>query len=126
MICLDYMNRTMLLAAMILVFIALIPYTMSVIVIHKSRKITKKAFILQSLGVVLDIFGTICMFNIRPGFSWTTHAVVSLLGLVFMAIEVVFHIKFYNKETPNWLLWYTKIDYVYWLFIFFLGGLLLR
>lgn len=120
------MNKTMLLAAMILVVIALIPYTMSVIVIHKNKKITKKAFRLQTIGVILDITGTVCMFNIRPGFSWTTHAIFSLLGLVLMAIEVMFHIKFYNKEIPKWLLWYTKIDYIYWLFIFFLGGALLR
>lgn len=120
------MNKTILLAAIILVFIALIPYTMSVIVIHKKKKITKMAFVLQSSGVFLDIIGTICMFNITPGFSWTTHAIVSLFGLVLMALEIVFHIKFYNKITPKWLLWYTKIDYIYWLFIFTLGGMLLR
>lgn len=116
----------MLIASIILVVIALIPYTTSVIVIHRKKRITTKAFVIQLTGVLLDIAGTICMFNIRPGFSWTFHAFFSLFGLLLMAIEVGLHIKYFHKKISTWLLWYTKLDYVYWLFIFLFGGLLLR
>jgi hypothetical protein len=120
------MNKTALIISIIVVTLALIPYTISMVMIHRAKKITKKAYLVQIFGVCLDIISTTAMFMIRPGFSFTTHAFFSLGGLALMAIEVVLSTLYLNKKTPRWLLFYTKLDYAYWLFLYLFGSTMLK
>lgn len=120
------MNVKMLIIAIVLVVIALVFYSLSVLTLQRKKQASPKILKFQALGLVLDCTGTLFMFNIRAGFSWSVHAFISLLALLLMALEVWFLKRYMNQEVPKWFLRFSKVSYAYWLLIFIFGSSLIR
>ncbi len=114
-------NKMTIIFGIIAVVIALIFYTIAFLVINRKKHITKQVLMTQCFGVFFDITATLLMYLYRPGFSITFHGMIGFIALFFMIVKTVITYKLNGEDTPKWFLLYSKVIYVYWVFVFFAG-----
>jgi uncharacterized repeat protein (TIGR03987 family) len=118
------LNKTALIIGIVSVILALIFYTITVLLIHRNKIVSKKMIITQGSGLFLDIVGTTAMFLIRPGISLSFHGIIGFLALGLMIVEFVLLIRFKEQLISKNFLSYSRVAYIIWLIVFFYGMLM--
>ena len=114
----------MLKIAVILVSLALIFYSSSIIFNLISKEIKTFVLTLIWLGVFCDVTGTIFMFQIRPGVNFDLHSIIGISALFLMSVKaviLVFRYFKHNKTDSKIFKIYGIVSWLLWLYVFFSG-----
>ena len=122
------MNATLVLGTR-LVAIALLSYTMALVIEQRKTRITRAILIFQSAGLALDVASTALMI-IGPGNTpLTVRGFIGYSALGIMIIKTILFWQHFKKhgvsgKVGKILHWYSRVAYVWWVVAFILGGLL--
>lgn len=122
------MNTYSMVGAVVVTF-ALISYSIGIIAEQRSRQVKRMVLIFLSLGIVLDIFATVCMILGSPNSPFTFHGFVGYSALVAMLTDTILIWRLYSKNelnvaVPRKLHLYSRFAYIWWVGAFITGGLL--
>lgn len=121
--------KPILLAASIIVTLALISYSIGVITEQLKKTITWKTLIFLSIGLSLDIAGTICMVIGSSNSMFTIHGFIGYSGLIAMLIDtsLMWKVKMQrgiNSPVPPTIHRYSLFVYCWWVFVYVSGFLM--
>lgn len=116
-------------AGIIFVHIALILYTLFVILENRKKKTTRSVLIFISLAVIFDITATTCMMIGTTRTYFTFHGIMGYIGLLLMLADAVLLWKYkLNHGTEvlinKPLISFSKIAYAWWIIAFITGVLI--
>ena len=116
-------------AGISIVNLALISYTVSIILLIRKNSISKNYLSFLTIGVILDVTATICMIIASPHKHFTLHGLVGYSALTGMLIDLFYcyrqYYNFGNKTIPDLRLKYASVIlYVYWLIAFITGAII--
>lgn len=117
------------LAASVIVTLALIAYSIGVITEQRKKTISWKTLIFLSIGLSLDIAGTICMVIGSSNSLFTIHGFIGYSGLLAMLIDtsLMWKVKVQhgiNAPVPPVIHRYSLIVYAWWVFVYVSGFLM--
>ena len=120
--------KPILIAGTTIVIFALLFYTIGIITEQRLHRITKKVLLFLILGVIFDIFATVCMI-IGSSKGWfTLHGLLGYSSLGAMIFETFlawqYNLKKGEAEVTGSLHIYSRIAYIWWVIAFISGGLL--
>ncbi len=121
--------KPVILAAIIIVNLALISYTIFIIYEHKKKNAHNKVVLFITAGVVCDITATICMILGSENSPFTLHGIMgytALLGMLIDAVSIWNHRKKFGREKsfPRWLNIYSKMAYSWWIIAYITGAII--
>ena len=113
----------------IFVQVALILYTIFIILESKRQKTTKSVLIFITLAVLFDIAATTCMMIGTTRTYFTFHGIMGYIGLLLMIIDAVLLWKYKIKQGAEVLIskslnLFSRIAYT-WCVIAFMTGVLI-
>ena len=110
-----------------IVVLALVGYTVGVVIEQRARRVTRRALAFLVLGVVLDVTATVCMI-LGSGKVLTLHGLLGYSALAGMLIETALagrqRLRSSDAEVPRWLHLFTRAAYSWWVIAFVSGGIL--
>jgi len=115
-------------AGIIFVHIALILYTLFIIIENRKQKTTKSVLVFIILAVIFDVTATICMMIGTTRTYFTFHGIIGYIGLLLMATDAVLLLKYRSKYGSEVLInkslnLFSKIAYIWWIIAFITGVL---
>jgi EamA domain-containing membrane protein RarD len=121
--------KPVIVAAIIIVNLALISYTIFVIFAHKKKNAHNKVVFFITAGVICDITATICMIIGSENSPFSLHGIMGYTALLAMFIDAVsiwkHRIKFDSQTSfPKWLNIYSKISYSWWIIAYITGSII--
>lgn len=121
--------KTILLVGSLIVTLALVAYSIGVITEQRKKNITWRTLIFLSIGLSLDIAGTICMIIGSSNSPFTYHGFIgySALLAMFMDTLLMWRLKYHNgihTAVPSTLHKYSLIAYLWWIFVYASGFLM--
>jgi hypothetical protein len=120
--------KPILVAAVIIVHLALLSYTVAIILQNRQKRLTKNVLTFLSLGVIFDIASTICMV-ISSGNGLTLHGFIGYSSLLGMLTDTVFSFMLVKRRgvgcpvSPG----FNRLSmtaYFYWVFAYISGALI--
>jgi len=115
-------------AAVTIVNLALIAYTVGIIAEQRSHRVTTTALRFLQIGVVFDVVATALMVVGSSTGPFTLHGALGFSALAAMASETWFswqHRSRMGEElVPGWLHQYSRFAYGWWLVAYVTGGYL--
>ena len=113
----------------IFVQVALILYTIFIILESKRQKTTKSVLIFITLAVLFDIAATTCMMIGTTRTYFTFHGIMGYIGLLLMIIDAVLLWKYKIKQGAEVLIskslnLFSRIAYTWWVIAFMTGVLI--
>ncbi len=111
------------------VTLALIAYSIGVISEIRKKIISKSVLYFITLGLILDIAGTIMMIIGSSKGPISLHGLIGYSSLSLMLIDTLMMWKLYNRlgfnsQVPSKLHVYTVFAYSWWVAAYITGGLL--
>ena len=121
--------KPILLAGSLIVTLALIAYSIGVITEQRRKIIVRRTLIFLSIGLFLDITGTICMLIGSSNSPFTYHGFMgySALFAMFMDTILMWRLKSRNGigiPVSSALHKYSLIAYAWWVFVYISGFLM--
>jgi uncharacterized repeat protein (TIGR03987 family) len=117
-----------LLTGTIIVNLALIFYTIGIVLEQRRHKVTQKVLTFLSLGVLFDIIATVCMIIGSPNSPFSLHGLLGYSSLTAMLIETVLawrhRVRSGEAEVSRCLHLYSRIAYIWWVLAYVTGALL--
>jgi hypothetical protein len=112
-----------------IVVFALAAYTMAVAPEQRRRLATPRVLMFLTVGVLLDVTGTIFLILGPRGGAWTLHGVLGYSSLAVMIIDTWLMWRLAasagpGTDVPRGLHLYTRAAYLWWVAAFITGGLL--
>ncbi|MEJ5263943.1 MAG: hypothetical protein WHT29_01365 [Bacteroidales bacterium] len=111
------------------VHLALLFYSIGIILEQRKRRVTQKILIFVTLGVIFDIVATACMIIGSSRGFLTMHGAVGYSGLTLMLIDCVWLWRFFwhsgsTAEVPRNLHLFSRISYIWWIAAYLTGALM--
>ncbi len=121
--------KPILIAAVTIVNIALLTYSIGIITEQRKHRVTGAVVTFLSIGVICDIAATICMILGSESSPFSPHGFLGYSSLIGMVIDTILIWRFrllYGAlaEVPRRLHLYSRIAYSWWLVAYISGGLL--
>lgn len=121
--------KTITLIASLIVTLALVNYSIGAISEQRSKSITRKVLLFLTIGVILDIIGTILMILGSSKSGITLHGVIGYSSLAMMLTDTLLlwltvRKNKINSSTPRKLHIFTLVAYIWWVLAYITGGLL--
>lgn len=115
-------------AGIIFVHIALILYTLFIILEQRKQKTTKSVIVFITLAVIFDIVATTCMMIGTTRTYFTFHGIMGYIGLFLMVLDAFLLWKYRLKYGADFLISkslnsFSKIAYIWWIIAFITGVL---
>ncbi len=116
-------------AGVSIVNLALLSYTISIIILIRKKNIGKSYLSFLTIGVLFDITATICMIIASGNKGITFHGLLGYSALLGMIIDLFlsyrFSIKSVTKQTVNPAFkTATILIYTYWIVAFITGAII--
>jgi uncharacterized repeat protein (TIGR03987 family) len=121
--------RPVLLAASVIVSLALISYTIGIVIEQKRKIVSYPVLFFLGLGLLFDISGTICMIVGSANSPFTYHGIIGYSALLAMLIDNVLLWKLrisrgLNQTVPETIHKYSRTSWAWWVFAY-ISGLLM-
>jgi hypothetical protein len=121
--------KPVLIAAIIIVNLALVSYTIFLIFAVKKKNAHNKVVFFITFGIICDITATICMIIGSEQSPFTLHGIMgytALLGMLIDAVSIWDYRKKFGREKlfPRWLNIYSKIAYSWWIIAYITGAVI--
>jgi len=117
-----------LMAGTLIVNLALVFYTIGIVLEQRSHRITKRVLIFLTAGVTFDIIATACMITGSSKGPFTAHGFLGYSSLAAMLLETFFAWRYRLKAgealVPDWLHRYSRLAYSWWVIAYITGALL--
>jgi hypothetical protein len=120
--------KPILIAAISIVNLALISYTIAMILQTRGKLMSRRVLAFLTAGVALDITSTICMI-IASGKVITLHGVLGYTALGGMLIDMLLSYTHVKKSginsplSPSFTTW-SLVAYFYWVLAYITGAIL--
>lgn len=116
-------------AGTIIVFFALISYSIAIITEQRQKIVSRKVLLFLTLGVTLDIIATTFMILGSSKGGFTLHGFIGYSSLIGMSIDAVlmWRLKLKNgfdSPVPQKVHLYSRYAWIWWVLAFITGGLL--
>ena len=120
--------KPILVAAVTIVHLALISYTVAIILQNRQKRLTKNVLTFLTLGVIFDIASTICMV-ISSGNGLTLHGFIGYSSLLGMLADTVLSYRLVKRydigcPLPASFNRFSLSAYFYWVFAYITGALI--
>lgn len=114
-------------AAVSIVTLALVCYTVATSAHQRSHRITGAVAAFLTIGVAFDVTATLCMVVAAGSLRFTAHSFLGWSALLGMVIETILawrHRLQYGPEVPvsSGKRLYARLAYAYWVLAFVSGG----
>jgi hypothetical protein len=118
-----------LLAAVVLVHIALLSYTVGIVLEQRGRRVTGPVRAWLATGVTFDVIATACMILGTERSLFTLHGLLGYSALAVMLVDTVLIWRFAARhgasvEVPRGLHLYSRLAYGWWLVAYVTGAAL--
>lgn len=116
-----------LIAGTAIVHVALLCYTVWIIIEQRSHRIGSRALGFLTAGVFFDIVATTCMV-LGSSRGLTLHAVLGFSSLTGMLLDALFAWRHWLRSgasgVPRWLHLFSRFAYAWWVIAYFTGAAL--
>lgn len=121
--------NNLVLTGTIIVFFALLFYTIGIVKEQRSKSVSQYVLIFLSFGLAFDIAATIFMILGSAAKGITLHGLIGYSSLLGMLIDniLLWRLRFksgINTSVPNSIHLYSRYAYTWWVIAFITGGLL--
>ena len=117
-----------LLAAVLIVQLALLFYTVGIVLEQRKRRVTRGVLGFLTAGVVFDIAATACMILGSERSLWTAHGFLGYSALAAMLVDTVRIWGHWRRkgdaEVPRGLHLYSRFAYLWWVVAYITGAAL--
>lgn len=117
-----------LMAGVVIVQLALLSYTVGVILEQRGRRVTPVVLVFLTAGVVLDITATACMMFGTTKSLWTLHGILGYSALAAMLVDTVriwrHRLRAGEAEVPKGLHLFSRYAYLWWVVAYITGAAL--
>lgn len=112
-----------------IVHLALLFYSLGIIIEQRKRRVTNKVLLYVTLGVIFDIVATACMIMGSSRGFLTLHGAVGYSGLLLMIIDCIWLWRFFlqqgsEAEVSRNLHLFSRIAYIWWIAAYLTGALM--
>ncbi|MGC8824300.1 MAG: hypothetical protein ACP5PZ_06855 [Bacteroidales bacterium] len=112
-----------------IVHLALLFYSIGIIMEQRKRMVTQKVLFYVTLGVIFDVVATACMIAGSSRGFLTMHGAVGYSGLLLMLIDCVWLWRFYwqngsTVEVSRNLHLFSRVAYIWWIAAYLTGALM--
>jgi len=115
-------------AAVLIVHLALLCYTVGVITEQRTRRVTSRVSAWLTFGVVFDVLATLGMILGTDRGAFTLHGVLGYSALTAMVIDLArlrsHHSRHGDAEVPRGLHLYSRYAYLWWVVAYITGAAL--
>ena len=112
----------------IIVNLALVFYTVGIIIEQRGRRVSGAVLGFLTAGVVFDVVATGCMIAGSSKGPFTPHGLLGFSSLAAMLLETGFawrhRIRQGDEEVPTWLHRYSRLAYGWWIVAYITGAIL--
>ncbi len=122
--------KPVLIAGMSIVNLALISYTIAIIIQSRKKIMSRKVLTFLTVGIVFDITATICMVLGSSKGAMTLHGMIGYSSLAGMMLDTIFSYRYSMKNGENAMV--TKkfnrgslIAYSYWVVAYITGAVII-
>lgn len=120
--------KSVLLAGIIIVNLALAAYATGVIIETRKKILNRSVVTFLTIGVVFDLISTICMI-IGSGKALTFHGIIGYVALAGMLSDTVLSFRRLKKSgkdspLPKTFLRWTQVAFAYWVIAYITGAIL--
>ena len=120
--------KPILVAAVIIVHLALLSYTVAIILQNRQKRLSKNVLTFLTMGVIFDIVSTICMV-ISSGNGLTLHGFIGYSSLLGMLTDTVLSFRLVKRggigrPVPPGFNRFSLTAYLYWVFAYISGALI--
>jgi uncharacterized repeat protein (TIGR03987 family) len=121
--------KPILLAGSLIVSMALISYSVGVISEQRRKKVDHPILFFLSLGLLLDISGTLCMIKGSANSPFTYHGIIGYTALLAMLMDNILLWKLRvskgnHQAVPETIHKYSRTAYAWWVFAYISGFLM--
>jgi uncharacterized repeat protein (TIGR03987 family) len=121
--------KPVLIAAVTIVNVALIAYTIGIITEQRKRRVTNTVLTFLTIGVIMDITATVCMIIGSENSPFSLHGILGYSSLAGMVTDTVLIWRFRlangsQSEVPRPLHIYSRIAYAWWILAYITGAVL--
>jgi hypothetical protein len=117
-----------LIAGTIIVNLALIFYTVGIVLEQRRHRVTRNVIRFLTLGVLFDVTATVCMITGSPNSPFSLHGLLGYSSLTAMLIETFLAWRHRSEhgeaEVGRGLHLYSRIAYIWWVAAYITGALL--
>lgn len=121
--------KPVLIAGTIIVNLALICYTISVITEQRRKRVTPFVLRFLTAGVIFDITATVCMIAGSENSPFSLHGILGYSSLTGMLIDTILiwrHWRAHREvEVPRSLHLYSRLAYIWWVLAYITGAILI-
>lgn len=121
--------KPVLIAGISIVNLALISYTIAIVIQSRKKLMSRKVLTFLTIGVIFDITATVCMILGTEEGPMTLHGFIGYSSLTGMVIDTAFSYRHAMKNGINaaipkrFTLW-SQTAYVYWIVAYVTGALI--
>jgi uncharacterized repeat protein (TIGR03987 family) len=117
-----------LIAGTIIVNFALLFYTIGIVSEQRSHRVTRRALLFLTVGVIFDVVATGFMIVGSSRGPFTAHGVLGFSSLAAMLLETSFAWRHHRRSgdalVPRWLHNYSRLAYTWWVVAYITGAIL--
>ena len=120
--------NSVLIAGTIIVNLALVFYTIGIVIEQRRRQVSGRVVTFLTAGVIFDIVATGCMIAGSSKGPFTAHGLLGFSSLAAMLLETGFAWRHRLREgdatVPSWLHRYSRLAYGWWIVAYITGAIL--
>lgn len=122
------MNTTLIIGTRV-VILALLSYSVGILIEQKTRRVRTPVLVFLTLGIVIDITATALMILGSANSPFSIHGALGYSALIAMLSATILLWKHglaygHEAEVPSRLHLYSRFAYLWWVITFVVGGLL--
>lgn len=119
---------TVLITGTVIVNLALVFYTIGIVIEQRSHRVSSKVVTFLTAGVIFDVVATGCMIAGSSKGPFTPHGLLGFSSLAAMLLETGFawrhRLREGDAEVPIWLHRYSRLAYGWWIVAYITGAFL--
>ncbi|MFC2101659.1 hypothetical protein ACFLS7_01545 [Bacteroidota bacterium] len=121
--------KPVLIAGISIVNLALISYTIAIVIQSRKKLMSRNVLTFLTVGVVFDITATICMIIGTEEGPMTLHGFIGYSSLAGMVIDTIFSYRYkikhgVNSAIPKQFTRWSQAAYFYWVLAYITGALI--
>jgi len=121
--------KPVLIAGISIVNLALIAYTVAIVIQSRKKLMSRKVLTFLTIGVIFDITATVCMILGTEEGPMTLHGFIGYSSLTGMIIDTIFSYRFMKRNgpsatIPNTFTRWSQVAYFYWVVAYITGALI--
>jgi hypothetical protein len=121
--------KPVLIAGISIVNLALISYTIAIIIQSRKKMMSRQVLTFLTIGVVFDVVATICMILGTEEGPMTLHGFIGYSSLTGMIIDTIFSYRFVkqngiNASIPKRFTSWSQVAYFYWIIAYITGAII--